>query len=102
MLFWPTVADATGKPESGLLDGNGFYEGRAPLCRRANERLADEDIVMTPHWCGATYDLLVVGEVFEEIEAVNATRTDWVRFEYYMNKSDILESWKKSLKQDIR
>ena len=73
------MADATGKPESGLLDGNGFYEGRAPLCRRANERLADEDVVMTPHWCSSMYTIVRVGSVYERIDRLNVTRTDWVR-----------------------
>ena len=75
-----TVADATGKPESGLLDGNGFYEGRAPLCRRANERLADDDVVMTPHYCVTNFVQSYSGAIFglKPLEPLNATRTDWV------------------------
>ena len=55
------MADATGKVESGILDGNGFYEGRAPQCLRANERLSDDDVVMTPHYCSAYWRTGYVG-----------------------------------------
>ena len=84
------VADSTGKTESGILDGNGFFEGRAPLCLRANERLSDDEIVMTPHYCRAATWFAAAGEPIDAaLDAVTSTwndtdsvpalnRTDWV------------------------
>ena len=78
-----SVADASGKRESGLLDGNGFYEGRAPQCLRANERLSDDDVVMTPHYCSAYWMTGYVGGLYaQQIESflnVTVNRTDWVK-----------------------
>ena len=50
-LIMNTVADATGKFESGYIDGNAFYEGRYLQCIRANENVAN--IVMEPLYCAA-------------------------------------------------
>ena len=62
-----SVADASGKRESGLLDGNGFYEGRAAECLRANQDLSASDVGMTSHYCSAYWWTEFISEVFEDI-----------------------------------
>ena len=51
LIVLVTVADATGKFESGYIDGNAFFEGRYLQCIRANEDVAD--IVIEPLYCAA-------------------------------------------------
>ena len=61
------VADASGKRESGILDGNAFYEGRAPECLRANQDISASDVEMTSHYCSAYWWTGFISDVFANV-----------------------------------
>ena len=51
------VADATGRLESGVLDGNALFEGRHLQCKNANNRV--DDIIVEPLYCSSFWDTLL-------------------------------------------